>query len=350
MRHDLGIFPRDPDSSFELERHGPNNVVLELWGPPDWDKIGPTEQITTITARDAKLGPKPEGHQFPALRELTATWSRDLGPWLRGSHLRTLDIDRPTQATLDALDGVPLRFLRLRSARWSGPLRWPALPELEDLWFTLCKEADLTGLSTLPALREVRIDSMKQLTHLGELAAGHTLRDVFLADVHAVDDPTQLWNINSEEVTALGEPATSPWIIEALRSLTPEQEQQLSTAYTFGENCLRVAAGEAPVPETVSNLDEDFESLTFDPVNVPTAEVLETRDVRSTGHAWTDLVTWWWPELVGRLEMDPDGDLFAAYGKIEDLRELQEQLEPLLSDETALTQALENVPLDQLDS
>jgi hypothetical protein len=156
----------------------------------------------------------------------------------------------------------------------------------------------------------------------------------------------------ADEVYVWGRPATSPWTLQALRALTPEQEQRLGAAYSFNDDVLRLAGadGAAPPLEPISELDEDRGSLTFDPANLPTAGVLQDRGVDSTREVWAGLVGLWWPELAQRIVLDPDTELFAAYGQIESLRGLQHRLERLFTDETALTLALADVPLDWLES
>jgi hypothetical protein len=339
MRHD-----------FDLDHRGPNNVILSLNGPADWARIGPTDQISKIVAEGIELGPKPPGHQFPALTRLTATWSPEVGSWLTGSRLRVVDIHRPDQGTLDALEGVPVEFLVLQSARWSGPARWPRLEHLERLWFTHGRDLDLTGVRVLPALRSVRVDSIKHLAHLDQLSTGPRLREVWLEDIHTVEDPAQLWTINAHEVHVLGRPATSPWILEALRSLDPDHEAELGAAYSFSEDVLRLAASAGTVPVgPISELNESRGSLIFDPAQVPTAEALQDRGAESTREMWAELVTRWWPQLARHLVLDPDTELFAAYGQVDYLKSLQQRLEPLFTDEAALALALAELPLDWWD-
>ena len=339
-------------SSFELERVDARSVVLSLYDAPDWNKIGATEEITGVEAEGIKLGPKPAGHAFAALRSLEATWSRDVAAWLHGSRMEDLQIHRPTQATLDSLEGLPLKFLRAQASRWSGPLRWPSLDHLNELWFIMCNRVDLDGISTLPALRSVRIDGVNHLSNLAELGAGPRLRQVHLEDVREVDDPAQLWQINAEKVTVVGRPATSPWLVEALRS-RPSERRAPTTGYWFPEDFLDAAHRDAndDSMDTVSALHEIEDgsaSLSFAALSVPTAEVLEEAGTDSTGDIWADLAVHLWPDLAGRLELDPETELFAAYGSRDDLRQLQVQLEPLLTDEIALTMALQGVPLRRL--
>lgn len=332
---------------FDLDRRGPNNVILSLYGPPDWDRIGPTQQISKITAEHIELGPKPPGHEFPALTRLSSTWSPDLDSWLRNSRLRVLEIHRPDQATLDALDGTPVEFLSLQSPRWSGPVRWPRLKHLERLWFSHGRDLDLTGVSALPALRSVRIDSIQHLAHLDTLGTGPRLREVWLEDIHTVDDPAELWRINAHEVHVLGRPAGSPWILQALRSLDLEDEAELSAAYSFSDDILRLAASASAAPGgPVSELNANRGSLIFDPAHLPTAVALQDRGAESTRQVWAELVTHWWPHLARHLVLDPDTELFAAYGQLNYLRSLQQHLEPLFTDETALTLALADLPPD----
>jgi hypothetical protein len=336
---------------FASQRAVRNGRVLQLAGHPDWGLVRHPEKITDLLADGIKLGPKPEGHDFPALDRLFADWSKDTASWLRGSRLTQLQVHRPTQATLDALKGVPLEYLRLQSGRWAGPLRWPRLEHLTELWFVLGKQVDLAGVSALPALRSVRIDAVKHVSNLGELGAGHRLGTVDLEGIREVDDPAQLWQINADEVNILSEPRISPWAVEALRSM-PSQPRTPPTRYWFPDEFYEAAErdGTEDSLDTVSKLDE-FEdgsmSLTFAPMTLPTAEVLEERGADSTGDVWADLVGHLWPELAERLELDQETELFAAYGTGEDLLQLQTKLEPLLTDETALTQALKGVPLNR---
>jgi hypothetical protein len=72
-------------------------------------------------------------------------------------------------------------------------------------------------------------------------------------------------------------------------------------------------------------------SLTFAPAILPTAEVLGDAGAESTGGVWAGLVG----DLC--LELDAEAELVAANGTRGDLQPLQTQLEPLLTDESALT-------------
>lgn len=322
--------------------------VVRFYGPPDWSRLGPTETITAVFADGIRLGPKPEGLEFPALKRLKTTWGRGIESWLRGSRLTELEIDRPTQATLDALDQVPLEFLRLQSGRWAGPLRWPRLEHLTELWFVLDKQVDLAGISTLPALRTVRIDAVKHLSNLGALGVGHRLGEIDLEDIREVEDPAQLWQINADKVRILSSPGISPWAVEALRS-RPEPSTTPRTAFWFSDEFDHALEGDGALSAVSALRDsEDGASLTFDPLSLPTLEVLEEAGVDSTGDVWTDLIGRLWPELTRRLELDPETELFAAYGSQEDLHQLQAHLEPLLTDGDALTRALKGIPLNRL--
>jgi hypothetical protein len=337
-----------------LEPGGRTRLCIEYPGPPDWETIGPTDKVKELLADGVQLGPKPAGQDFARLRTLSATWSRDIASWLRGSDLWHLVIDRATQATLDALDGVPLKSLRLQDSRFAGPLRWPRLEGLDELWCILGKDVDLAGAAAaLPKLRSVRIVGVKRLSHLGELGVEHRLRDVHLEEIRDVDDPAQLWQINADRVVVDGTPVTTPWVVEALRALTAEQEQALTTSYWFPNDSLVAAAGseDSSSPGTVSEVnDEDEERpfLSFQAFALPTGHVLEGQGVESSGDVWADLVTRLWPDLAGRLELDPDGDAFFAAGPVDHLRTLQTKLEPLLTDPEALARALHDIPLDQM--
>lgn len=337
-----------------LEPGGRTRLRIEYPGPPNWETIGPTDKVKDLLADGVQLGPKPAGQDFSRLRSLSATWSPDIASWLRGSGLWHLVIDRATQATLDALDGVPLKSLRLQASRFAGPLRWPRLEGLDELWCILGKDGDLAGAAAaLPKLRSVRIVGVKRLSHLGELGVEHRLRDVHLEEIRDVDDPAQLWQINADRVVVDGTPATTPWVVEALRALTPEQEQALTTSYWFPDDSIVAASrSEAPSPSgTVSEVnDEDEERpfLAFQTIGLPTGDVLQEQGVESTGDVWANLATRLWPDLTGRLELDPNGDAFFAAGHVNDLRTLQVKLEPLLTDPEAIALALQGIPLDRM--
>lgn len=193
------------DTGFSwLEPSGRTRLHIEYPGPPDWAAIGPTDKVKDLLADGVQLGPKPAGQDFPRLKSLTATWSRDTASWLRGSGLWHLVIERATQDALDALDGVPLKSLRLQSSRFAGPLRWPRLEGLDELWCILGQDVDLAGVAALPKLRSVRLVGIKRLSHLGELGAGPRLRDVHLEEIREVNDPAQLWQINADRVVVDG--------------------------------------------------------------------------------------------------------------------------------------------------
>lgn len=93
----------------------------------------------------------------------------------------------------------------------------------------------------------------------------------------------------------------------------------------------------------VNDDDEEHPFLAFQTFALPTGHVLEDRGVESTGDVWAELATRLWPDLTGRLELDPDGDAFFATGPVQDLRSLQNYLTPLLTNPEALARALHSI-------
>lgn len=77
--------------------------------------------------------------------------------------------------------------------------------------------------------------------------------------------------------------------------------------------------------------DEPF-TLTFDCGELPVDEAVYSTDYDPNGDFWTAVAVFLDPDLEEKVELDPEGGGFYAYGELEDLENLQKLIEPYLND------------------
>lgn len=82
--------------------------------------------------------------------------------------------------------------------------------------------------------------------------------------------------------------------------------------------------------------------LSFDCGGLPGDAAAISRGFEANGHFWESVAIFLAPELCERLELDSEGSMFCAYGSQADLVELQALLDPVLSDEGALTTLIDD--------
>lgn len=94
-----------------------------------------------------------------------------------------------------------------------------------------------------------------------------------------------------------------------------------------------------PSRSSIHRIDHEY-SLTFYCGDLPTDDAAEAADRNPNGYFWEGVVTFAFPDLVERVELDSEAGMFSAVGADADLQQLQEGIEPLLSDPEKVTELL----------
>lgn len=81
-------------------------------------------------------------------------------------------------------------------------------------------------------------------------------------------------------------------------------------------------------------------SLTFYCEDLPTDDAALAAGRNPNGYFWEGVASFGFPELVEQVELDSEARMFSAIGTEEDLRRLQDQIEPLLADPAKLADLL----------
>jgi hypothetical protein len=313
-------------------------VFHELsWKPFEGDSLG---WVRGIDADEEPLGPIPAGKDFSRLESITAKWSDDLIPWLSLPSLKSLMVWRPTAATLEALDGLALKKLRLQQPRkLSGPPRWPRMPHLRDLRLYGWQTVDLAD-ANFPALKYLTIEGAGVLTHLNMPAQQTTLEWASFEDVRQVSVPADVWDVPAQEVSADGKPASNPWLLEAIW-LQPDSSRRAGEVTFFDAAINRALTLDASVVTGVEIPDDDSPlTLWADCPTLPAAGPLAELGHASTGPFWTELLRRRHPQLADRLHLTPTRDRFIATGPDWSIQATRAVLELLMAQEKVLTGAI----------
>lgn len=81
---------------------------------------------------------------------------------------------------------------------------------------------------------------------------------------------------------------------------------------------------------TISAFDDAF-TLSFDCGDLPADDAIQAAEHEPNGYFWEGIAEFIAPELVERIELDSEADMFSAAGERSDLEALQAKLEPLLA-------------------
>jgi hypothetical protein len=305
------------------------------WEAFDGDSL---DWVKTIDSH-APLGPLPEGKSFSRLGTIIAPWSADLVPWLSLPRLDHLMMTSPAPATLEALDGTRLRQLRLeRPRKMPATVHWPTMPRLKRLELYGWKTLDLAG-ANWPALKYLTVDGADLVTNLHLPEQQSTLAWLLLENVRQVEVPARLWEIPAREVTCVGRPSRTPWLVEAC-CLQPDgraRSHGVSFPPVVEEQAARL---EANAVSHLEPLGDDRLTLTFDCANLPVADTVRDLGYASTGEFWTGLLWHRHPLLARRLQFAPAPATFTASGPVRETRAARAILAFLTANATALKGAV----------
>ena len=94
---------------------------------------------------------------------------------------------------------------------------------------------------------------------------------------------------------------------------------------------------------SIEKLEDRTYVLTMPMQPVPATQVLESRGMEHSGHTWDQILELGFPAEVRRVELDPEADVFMAYGTRPALKKVQVVLDRLTQDADELVACLERI-------
>ncbi|MFF5021606.1 hypothetical protein [Micrococcus luteus] len=94
---------------------------------------------------------------------------------------------------------------------------------------------------------------------------------------------------------------------------------------------------------SIEKLEERTYVLTMPMQPVPVTQMLESRGLEHSGHTWDQILELGFPAEVRRVELDPEADVFMAYGTRPALKKVQVVLDRLTQDADELVACLERI-------